>query len=151
MKSSPILAQTTVLGILLALSVASANGAVLTPLNIEFGGGDMPVRATAPWVTGRFADEPGGNVLGHTRPLKAPQFGYWRQHDGDHVPFRGVAHPFYPVVEIPETPGDQTCWVGATEITPVPEASPLLAAGSLLGLVCAAALIRCRRWLAAWI
>ena len=55
--------RNALLGVFAALSAASANGAVSTPLNTGFGGGVAPASAAIPWVNGTFADEVGGTVL----------------------------------------------------------------------------------------
>ncbi len=216
--------RNALLGVFAAFSAASANGAVSTPLNIEFSGGVAPASAATPWVNGTFANEVGGTVLfslealhltnpekmtgfyfnfndalnvqnlsfqlvssgafalptidrsrdaykadgdgkydirlnfatagnasqtfgqgdtlvyrlSYTSAINASQFGYLSLPAGGHGPFYAAAH-------IQDTPGGQSGWIAATEFMPVPEASPLLAGGSLLTLVVAGVVSRGRR------
>lgn len=171
MKTFPILTRNIAIGILVALSVSSANGGVSTPLNAEFSNGVAPAldRVMNAYVADgdrnydirlNFATAgitsqtvgPGNTLihrLSYTSAINAPQFGYWSQDAGGHGWFRGVAHPFHAVADIVEPPGDLSGCIAATEIVPVPEASPIVAAATLLGIVCAGTLMRCRRLLAA--
>jgi len=82
--------------------------------------------------------------LSYTSAIDASQFGYLSQPSGGHG-------PFYAAALIQDTPGGQSGWIGGTTFDvfePVPEASPLLASASLVGLLGVSLWPRARRWFA---
>src|SRR5262245_50992870 len=82
--------------------------------------------------------------LSYTSAIDSSQFGYLSSPSGGHGPFYAAAH-------IQDTPGGGSGWIGGTTFDvfePVPEASPLLASVSLVGLLGVGLWPRARRWFA---
>jgi len=136
----------------LSFAVVSSSGLFTQPTisrgqNAFKADGDGSYDIMLDFATGAALDQAFGQNdtitfrLSYTSAIDASQFGYLSAPSGGHGPFYAAAH-------IQDTPGGVSGWIGGStleEFEPVPEASSLLASGSLLALGGAGCCWRLRR------